>query len=324
VASTAVETTEPTPPVVRTSTVTVGPYEVAGHHQGAGHQHGISKLLSDASSALSTLAGGRLKATESGDFRITFPEPIWLLGLETKIVTPGSGEVLDELNCHTFLKAEATEDWWKTEEGVIGQHTDPFKGMYTDGYTQALKTPEGFGIYYGTDEPVEFVPRFNNRSVDPFDASVEAKVEYILASELNEPLTPLYSVFLSVVHPMLYLVEPGGNVREREYRFPVDGTIHMMGVHVHPYARSIELINGTRDESVWLAEAELDAEGMVREMPIYSSSEGYRVSSDETYTLRVTYGNPTEETQDAMGGLAVFFAPDGNPAELNALHESRS
>ena len=115
-----------------------------------------------------------------------------------------------------------------------------------------------------------------------------------------------------VTDPFLYMVGPGRDVKEREYRFPYRGTIHAMGVHMHPYGRSFELINTSTGEQVWKAEGRIGADGKLFELPLYSSTEGYDFDTQDHFLLRAIYENPTDIEQDAMAGLFIFFStPDG-------------
>ena len=242
-----------------------------------------------------------LMQTPGGVLTTSFKEPIWLLGYKTEIVDERGNVVDKDLHCHTMFKTMYTDEW-------IRRISRPFKGLFSDGNTSELFVPEGFGVFYDSGEPIEFIPMFNNRNSFPIRAGMRATLSYVLDKDLDEPLTPLYSIVESVVNPHLYHVSPGEDVREREYSFPFDGAIHMIGIHIHPYGRSVELINKTRDETVWKSVAELNSEGTVLRMPVYFNEEGYPVKADEEYLMRAIYENPTDQPQDAMAGLVVFFS----------------
>ena len=102
----------------------------------------------------------------------------------------------------------------------------------------------------------------------------------------------------------------GEDLREREFRIPYAGTIHAMGVHIHPYGREIALINKSRDETVWSSVGNVGPDGQLIDMPFYSNAEGYRFSSEDRFAIRARYFNPTEVEQDAMAGLFIFFATE--------------
>ena len=250
-----------------------------------------------------------LEQMPAGIYKMSFPEPIWLVGYKTEIVDEQGNVLPKELHCHTMFKTVYMDEWVK-------HHGRPFKGLFSDGGTSELHVPEGFGIYYDTGEPVEVIPMFNNRHKEVVRAGMRSTIDYIKAEELDEPLTPLYSMIQSVVKPHLYLVDPGEDVKERVFKFPFTGTIHMMGVHIHPYGRSMELINETRGESVWKSVAELTDEGTVDNMPVYSDTTGYPINMDDSYRIRAIYGNPTNVKQDAMAGLVVLFSTDDGKMPL--------
>lgn len=260
-----------------------------------------------------------LQQMPDGYVPIKFDEPVWVVGYSTKV-----GGVAEqpsrELHCHTMMM---TRERW-LEFPVAGQ---PFRGLYSDGYTSSLTLPPGFGIYFEAGEQLDFMPMFNNRDPSKTEASLGVEIHFIRAEEV-EGLVPLYSAVAAVDDSKVYMVPPGGNVREKEFRLPYQGEIHAMGVHVHPYGRSVELINLARDsEVVWRAVGALDDQGRLVSMPFYSRRVGYAFGPEDRFLLRATYDNPTDVEQDAMAGIFMFFSTeDGKPpvyqrpADAESLH----
>ncbi len=254
-----------------------------------------------------------LQQMPGGSKRISFLEPLWVLSYKTKIVDPEGNKLHDNYHCHTMLQTFFSDRWmYQSDDGR------PFKGLYSDGFTTELHLPEGFGVYFDKEEAIELMPMFNNRDPGVLKAGMQFTLEYVLAKDLEKPLKPLYGTLQSVQNPHLYKVGPGIDEREVEFQFPYEGTIHVMGVHIHPYGKFVEMFNETQGESVWKAVGNRGSDGQLINMPTYTSDEGYPFSPDEKYRLRVTYDNPTDKKQDAMGGLFILFTTkdDKPPTQL--------
>ena len=250
-----------------------------------------------------SLNGEGLQQMPGGVIPLEFEEAVWILGYSTKIVDDEGSELGRDLQCHSMMVSPLDESW----KGSAHNGT-PFEGFFSDGFTPKLILPQGFGVFLDDGESLELSPMFNNRSPDPVSASMKVTVDFVRQRDLTEPLRPLFATVGTVTDPFLYMVPPGEDVRERQYRFPYAGVIHAMGVHIHPYGRSFELINLTRGETVWLADGTHGEDGRLTEMPFYSSATGYSFTPEDRFLLRATYYNPTDVEQDAMAGLFFFFS----------------
>jgi hypothetical protein len=82
-----------------------------------------------------------------------------------------------------------------------------------------------------------------------------------------------------------------------------------MGTHIHPYGVSIELINVTRNETVWKAIGSRSSKGELMSMPVYTNPEGYVVRPDDQFKLVAVYENTSAKSIDAMAGVFVLYAP---------------
>jgi hypothetical protein len=251
------------------------------------------------------LDGQKLQQMPAGFVPIQFEEPVWVIGYSTEMVDAEGEALSNDLHCHTMLTTPIVERW--KDKPLNGR---PFKGLYTDGFTRRIVLPEGFGLFVAGGEHLELQPMFNNRDDGRVQAAMAITAHFVRADDLPEPLTPLFTTVAAVADPHLYMVPPGEDVREREFRLPYSGTIHAMGVHIHPYGREIELINKSRDEIVWQAVGEVGLDGRLINMPFYSSQEGYRFSPEDRFAIRARYFNPTDVEQDAMAGLFIFFSTD--------------
>ncbi len=231
---------------------------------------------------------------------LPFNEDLWLVGYRAEMTDP-SGEPIDrEFMCHTFFGSRLPQH----------AHHDEVRGIFSDGYTEEVRLPPGFGILFRAGEKAVWQPMFNNRSPALANASMKLSLDLIPARKLPGGLTALDTTFRSVQMPHLYHVAAGKtDIRETIFLLPAVDKIHVMGTHLHPYGVSIELVNVTRNESVWKAVGTRDQDGRLVKMPVYSSSTGYAVKPDDIFKLVAVYENPTEQPVDAMAGIFILYTP---------------
>lgn len=265
------------------------------------------------------LEGDSLQQLPGGIEPFGFEEPVWVIGYQSSIVDSEGEPVDDELRCHTMLRTPVPSSW-------MGRPTNgiPFKGFFSDAYNKKLVLPQGFGIFVDVGEELDMAPMFNNRADVPVVAGLEVTVFFVRDADLEEPLVPLFTTVASIVDPHMYMVPPGGDVRESRYRFPYSGVIRALGIHLHPFGRSLELINETKAETVWKGVGVVGENGRLAQMPFLSKPEGYAFSPDDSFVLRAVYDNPTDVEQDAMAGFFIFFStedgefPPAPQAQLSA------
>ncbi len=231
--------------------------------------------------------------------RLKLPEDAWLVGYKVEVFDKEGQALPRDLVCHTFLGDR------------IPMPTDPhhqaLKGTYSDGFTAEINFHEGFGIPYKAGQELIWMPMFNNRGMSPVSAVARVTYRLIWDKNLPQPLQKLNATMHSVEFPALYYVSPGKDVRETKFHLRFKGKIHMMGTHIHPYGVSMELMNLTRNETVWKAEGRVDSEGDLVSMPVYQNLKGYAVEPNDQFKLVATYHNTTDEDIDAMAGLYIFY-----------------
>jgi hypothetical protein len=230
---------------------------------------------------------------------LTFPEDLWLVGFGTEIVDSSGNRLSRELQCHTFLG---------TSLPVHHSH-DQVAGLFSDGYTENFRLPSGFGIFFKAGQTVFWTPMFNNRATENTSAAMKITLEVVRDRYLKRPLQELTTTFRTIQVPDLYYVPPGRDVRETTFDAPFVGRIHAIGTHIHPYGVSIELINVTREESVWKAVGRRDATGNLVSMPTYTSREGYSVHAGDRFKLIAVYENTSDRPVDAMAGMFILYVP---------------
>lgn len=108
-----------------------------------------------------------------------------------------------------------------------------------------------------------------------------------------------------------WLVPPGRQVLASPVPLNLskDTTAHYMWMHVHPYAKSVELRDVTANKSVWKGQVHNDPDpkrAAVIATDTYSSKSGIELHHDHQYELVATYENPTPRYVDAMASLWMY------------------
>jgi hypothetical protein len=230
------------------------------------------------------------------DFR--FAEPVWVIGYQSSIYDPEGKRSRQNYLCHTFFG----------DQKVVQRQDQRMRAMYSDGFTQEVRLPDGFGLPLTPHDNLHWMPMFNNRDDRPAKVEMRIEVTLIRQKDLARPLRRVYSTLRSVQVPHLFYIPPRRHRRETVFTFPFNGRIHFMGTHIHPYGESIELFNISRQERVWTSSMKQDAMGRPVAMETYSSAQGYPVKAGENYRLTSVYNNSTSEPIDAMAAIFLFFS----------------
>ena len=247
------------------------------------------------------LKPGALAYSPPGSVReLRFSEPVWVIGYQTEIRDAQGKPPAHNYQCHSFLS-----DRW-----VQARQDQQFTGIFSDAYTQEVRLPQGFGLRFAPNTPLHWMTMFNNREAAAAQVSMQASITVIREQDLVKPLRPLRATTRSVKVPPLFWVPPGRHSFETTVELDFNGTIHLIGAHVHPHAESMELFNVTRDECAWKGLVSRNEEREQISMDVYSSTKGYPVRAGETYRVISTYNNPTSEYIDAMAGMFIFYAAE--------------
>ncbi len=109
-----------------------------------------------------------------------------------------------------------------------------------------------------------------------------------------------------------WVVKPGIEVTHtlvtKFLDLPFDTTIHYIAVHLHPFAKSLELIDRTTGRSVFRAEVD-PAPGRIGidRVDHLSSPEGIPIYKDHQYELVSVYDNTSGEDQDSMAVMYLYL-----------------
>jgi hypothetical protein len=126
-----------------------------------------------------------------------------------------------------------------------------------------------------------------------------------------------------------WIVKPGREINRTRattmMALPFDTTLHYIAVHMHPFAESLELRDATADRSLFKSNVQnLAGEIGLAHVDYFSSEEGIPVYKDHEYELVSVYNNTTEQNQDSMAVMYVYFldqeyrGPDPTLADIQA------
>ncbi len=230
------------------------------------------------------------------DFR--FGEAVWIIGYKTTIIDMQGREPKENHLCHTFFG----------DQRVMQTGDQEVRGLYSDHYTPEIQLPDGFGVRVPANEPLHWMPMFNNRAADSVRVRMRVVLSVIKARDVTKPLTPLYATLRSAQTPHLYFVKPGRDERKAEFELPFQGRIHFLGTHIHPYGSSVELFNLTRNERVWRGGRKVNGAGEMTGFDHFSNAEGYPVKAGDKFRVSAIYENPTSAPIDAMAGLYILYS----------------
>lgn len=109
-----------------------------------------------------------------------------------------------------------------------------------------------------------------------------------------------------------WVVPPGRDVRRtvvtKILNLPFDTTLHDAGVHLHPFALSLELRDLTAGKTVFRAQAENIPRGIgLSRVATFTSVRGEPVYKDHEYELVSVFDNTTPTDQDAMASMFLYL-----------------
>ncbi|HEX9459798.1 MAG TPA: hypothetical protein VGA84_11665 [Thermoanaerobaculia bacterium] len=116
-----------------------------------------------------------------------------------------------------------------------------------------------------------------------------------------------------------WIVPPGKQVNHSDITWfmnlPFDTRLRYAAVHLHPFAKSLEIRDMTTGKTVFLANAENPPAGIgLTHVDAFSSASGVPLDHKHKYSLISTYDNPTKENADSMA--SVFLGLDDPEIEV--------
>jgi len=121
-----------------------------------------------------------------------------------------------------------------------------------------------------------------------------------------------------------WIVPPGKQVNHSDITWfmnlQFDTRLHYAAVHLHPFARSLEIRDMTTGKTVFLARAENPKSGVgLAHVDEFSSAAGVLLQHDHMYSLISTYDNPTGKNVDSMA--SVFLGLEDPELDVLAAEE---
>lgn len=246
--------------------------------QDFGMRHGIS---------------GRVFTLSQGQQRIDFPDGFGIPLLSTRplqLTTQVLNLNLDDPDM--TVRHRVTVEFVRDREVPAER---PMKPLYQSA-VQGLKSLEDQGIHYGVASEV----------IDPavHGASCGVGMAAVPSAEETDPLGRRFTSH--------WVVEPGLEVNRSlvtEFlNLPWDTTAHYIAVHLHPFAKSLDLVDLTTGEVVFHADVD-PSEGKIGidRVDHFVSAEGLELYKDHQYELVSVYENTSVEPQDSMAVMYLYL-----------------
>lgn len=285
-----------------------------------------------------TNEGVRLSAGE--------PELVWITGYSAEMVGPDGKEPRSqEFMCHNTLSFHYRGE--ERGELINAGHFNQRLFTLSQGQSR-IDFPEGFGIPVSSTESFMLQSQVMNTHPEWIGQEVRHAVstDFVKEAELEMPMHALalvdFGVRVEVADPQAreapdnlptcapdaggqrtatdhdtgteytahWVVKPGREIRTTRVGkvFPFDTTAHYISVHLHSYAKYLELRDLTTGERVFRAEARPTASGTgLAELDYYSSASGLRVYADHEYELESCYENTTDQEVTAMAFMLCYI-----------------
>ena len=236
---------------------------------------------------------GRVFTLSQGQQRIDFPEGFGIplisdqpLELTTQVLNLN----LDDPDM--LVRHRVTIEFVRDAEVPADR---PMKPLYQQA-VQGFKSLEDHGIYYGVE-----ASRVDEEEHGPGCGVGMAAVEDAEAVD-----------FLGQRYTSHWVVEPGyeenRSLVTRFLHLPWDTTAHYIAVHLHPFAKSLELIDRTVGETVFRAEVDpADGRIGIDRVDHLVSEEGIRLYAGHQYELVSVYDNTSGEAQDSMAVMYLYL-----------------
>jgi hypothetical protein len=159
------------------------------------------------------------------------------------------------------------------------------------------------------------------------DEHVETAAPVNRTQEIGTPVTRSKSGIKQAGH---WYVPPGRHVY-RHHLEPMhevldfDTTAHYIYAHLHPFGKSLELIDLTTGESVFKAEANNYVDQVaVERITYYSNQEGVRIHRDHDYEIVAVYDNTTDHDVDSMAVLYLYLLDSNDASPIESARSESS
>ncbi len=225
-------------------------------------------------------------------FYLDLPEgtTAWVTGAEISYVSPTIAKVPDTVLCHAEIGS--TEDLSKflivISQGKMGFHFPPGVGIPVTKKTS---------LYAGS------------MAIDPFYSGPAYRVtpKMTITYVIDKPaMKSLQGITLFVGKP--FIVPPGVHVyRSKTYSFDSQKILYFANVHVHSYAKSVQLIDLTMENEAINLPVKTGHHGELLDTSAFSSEKGVTLYANHSYQMVTTYDNTSDHPVMGMALIYLYF-----------------
>jgi hypothetical protein len=264
---------------------TMSPDMMAGEHDSGGHSHDES--------------------ARTPMMKVEWPIEGFMEGWKMRLYEPDGTEVPQEI-LHHFVGVNFDR------RQLVYPVVERFLAVGQETADVELPALVGLPLEKGTE--LGFYAMWSNTLGRDLDVYFELRLPY---SETAPALSvlPIYLDVNNVIgESSTYDLPPGESLKEFEFEVPVEGSLLIVGGHLHDYGKWVRLENAETGEVLVQIDADFDESGQVsgmeREILGFGENALY-MRPGKKYRLVARYVNPTNHLMPdaAMGHMMGAFAP---------------
>jgi len=268
----------------------------------------------------------------------------WLTGYSVKAYNKAGGPESEDFICHNNLdfNLEKKADLWTHIDPSSADY--PRLITLTQGQTQ-LRFPEGFGVPVKNGEQFSILTQVLNHNYTGNPKEVFHETTIVFQGPQSKKMRPLRE---KTVFVMLPFDEQEPNKRSGKTCIPVDPNdhryrnvhggvssghwviksgkstyrhditrmldlrspeiMHYAGVHTHPFATEVRLIDLTTDSVLFASKCQNFEDRIgLKKIEAFSGQKGILLSHLHRYALEVLIENTSGEKQDMMASMFLYF-----------------
>jgi len=289
-------------------------------------------------SMMGPLSNHRFKLTDQDS-----PKVVWITSYTTTLINERGDTLPSDLMCHNNLNTNPNH-LYKQFHLDNRVNTISQRAVTTASGQHILRFPDGFGLPVLSDNDFDINVQALNHNWQDTLLKVKHRTEITYSTDSSiQPLFPRH-VYIqrpvegeqtdpfqgycspaptaSVLHVMKdssgientshWVVEPG--VEELNYNvttmldLPYDTRVHYIGVHLHPFAEHLELIDITDSITIFKTSIKNYAEKIgIDNITYFSNNSGIPLYADHQYALNYRANNTTDTIQDMMAAMYLYL-----------------
>lgn len=287
-------------------------------------------------------------------------ELLWMTGFEVKAIHTKSGNsISNDFICHMNIDylEEEHHGKWRLDHRINRQYP---RAISLSHGVECIKFPEGYGFPMFSYEPFFLTTQSLNHNVQDSVFQVKHEIHIAYSMDKNiKPLRPK-NIFMMLPfdkeHPEEMMVsdvdacipvetknhtyyDDNGQALSGHWKiFPGKQTftcnvtqqlavrdtvrVHQITPHLHPLAENFQLKDLTSGDIIYNCEVvnHNNTIGLTK-TPVFLSQEGMLLYPTHQYELKLTTNNTTEENQDMMASMFLFFYDEEMDAKVNTYYD---